>query len=744
MKETIKTIVLVLLISSAANCQDYKHVEGHLMTSWGEKITPENAWREYPRPQLKRSRWENLNGIWEFTLASKDSEKPESFSGNILVPYSVESALSGAGKKVLPDQKAWYRKKFSVPDSWKGMSVLLHFGAVDWETTVWINDKLAGTHRGGSTAFSFDITKYLRKGEQELIVSVWDPTDRGDQPRGKQVLDPRGIWYTPVTGIWQTVWIEPVGPAYIRSLYPVSDIEKGTVTIHTELAGVQGGEEINFKVLRENKIVLEKKFQAKEDALLRIPSPELWTPDSPVLYQLEVSLFRNKKLLDGANSYFAIREVEKIKDSRGFERISLNGKTIFQYGTLDQGWWPDGLLTPPSAEAMLYDMQILKIMGFNMLRKHIKVEPSLYYYYADSLGLLVWQDMVSGFATAGRAQQHVSWDAASDWKRPAESSKQFEYELKSMIDQLRFFQSIVTWVVFNEGWGQYDTERIVDWCMSYDKTRIINGVSGWTDRNCGHMIDAHQYPGPGMEPAVLNPGRVSVLGEFGGLGLPVEGHLWDMKMRNWGYRTYSSAPELIKEYTKLMHNLYPLKNKGLSAAIYTQTSDVESEVNGLMTYDRKVLKMDPEFLRILHAPLYTDNFVDVKEIVSDSELKAQKIMITKTNPGKGWYNEPSPDLFARETFPADIKKSESVWSTSSFSLDEIPDGLSLKILAYGIVKVYLNGHIIVDKRIIGKRHYEEINLSEFAGNLKKINNIVAIEAIDFEADAQFDYGLYTY
>jgi hypothetical protein len=313
-----------------------------------------------------------------------------------------------------------------------------------------------------------------------------------------------------------------------------------------------------------------------------------------------------------------------------------------------------------------------------------------------------------------------------------------------MIDQLRFFQSIVTWVVFNEGWGQYDTQRIVNWCMNYDNTRIVNGVSGWTDRNCGHMIDAHQYPGPGMEPAVQNPGRISVLGEFGGLGLPVEGHLWDHKMRNWGYRTYTSEPELIKEYIKLLHNLLPLKNKGLAAAIYTQTTDVESEVNGLMTYDRKVIKMDPELLRILHAPLYTLNYDGVSDIINDSEVSPQKILFSGSNPGKGWYEEPAPGIFTAKNGPVDIKKDGSAWSVSAFSLDEIPTGLSLKLLSYGIVKVYLNGHMIVDKRIIGKRHYEEINISEFTGYLRKANNIIAIEALDFETDAQFDYGLYTY
>ncbi len=724
--------------------QDYRPVQGRLMTTWGEKVTPENAWREYPRPQLKRNSWQNLNGMWEYAIVQKEQARPEHFQGNILVPFAVESALSGVGKPVLPDQKIWYRKNFEIPADWKGQQILLHFQAVDWETTVWVNGKLAGSHKGGSTAFSFDITRLLKKGEQELIVSVWDPTDTGDQARGKQVLDPRGIWYTPVSGIWQTVWLEPVGQTSIAGLYPVSDIEKGTVTLQTNLSGAKGGEEIRVKVTDNGRLLLEKSFPASAEAVLNIPSPKLWSPESPALYQMEVSLYRKEKLLDKVDSYFALRKISMVKDEQGFQRIQLNNQTIFQYGTLDQGWWPDGLLTPPSAEAMRYDMEVLKEMGFNMLRKHIKVEPSLYYYYADSLGLLLWQDMVSGFESAKRSVQHVAWDAPADWGRPAESARQWESELKTMIDQLKFFPSIVTWVIFNEGWGQYETKRVVDWSMNYDKTRIINGVSGWTDRQCGHMMDIHQYPGPGMEPAEQNPGRVVVLGEFGGLGLPVENHLWNPKMRNWGYRTYTSAPELIKEYTKLMHNLAPLRHKGLSAAVYTQTTDVEGEVNGLMTYDRKVIKIDPQLLRILHKPLYPVKYNRVKQLLHDSEVNNNELSFTMTNPGSGWQINPAAGNFSVNSGPVDVKKSQSVWSVRKFNLTEIPDGISLKILAYGGVKVWVNGNLVLDTRTIGKRHYEEFNISEFSGLFKKGENLIAVEADSFELDAPFDFGVYAY
>ncbi len=742
MNRLIFLVIFLAVLNS--NAQNYTPVKGKIMTSWGEKITPENAWRDYPRPQLKRSEWQNLNGLWDYAIVAKESKQPVGFQGKILVPYAAESALSGVGKPVLPEDRLWYRRNFEIPQNWKGQDILLHFDAVDWESSVWLNGKFVGIHKGGSTSFSFDITGFLKKEVQELVVSVWDPTDAGSQARGKQVLDPRGIWYTPVTGIWQTVWLEPVGKTAIKSVYPVSDIDNGKVTLKTELNGAKGGEELAIRVLKNGKLIAEKKSGWANEVTVDIASPELWSPDSPELYQLELTLYRKNQLLDKVGSYFAMRKVSTIKDEQGFQRVQLNNKSIFQYGTLDQGWWPDGLLTPPSAEAMRYDMEVLKSMGFNMIRKHIKVEPALYYYYADSLGLLVWQDMVSGFETAKKSEQHVNWNAGNDWVRPEESAKQFEYELKSMIDQLKFFPSIVTWVIFNEGWGQYDTRRIVDWSMDYDKTRIINGVSGWTDRNAPMMRDAHQYPGPGMEPAELNAGRVIVLGEFGGLGLPVENHLWNPNMRNWGYRTYVSVPELTKEYIKLMHNLYPLRHKGLSAAVYTQTTDVEGEVNGLITYDRKVIKMDPEMLKILHAPLYASDSKSVQNIISDSQVKKQEIRFSKTRPESNWLSNPDADKFEVKQGPLTVSKGESRWSVNSFNINENCNGISLRILAYGPVKVFLNGHLVLDKLIVGKRHYEEFNISEFTGLLKPGKNLLSVEALEFEADALFDYGLYRY
>lgn len=741
---TLILLGIILSISVHLEARSYEPVKDKIMTTWGEKVTPENAWTEYPRPQLKRGEWKNLNGMWDYAIVSKEAARPRDFQGEILVPFAVESALSGVGKILQPDQKIWYRKTFELPKEWNGQNILLHFQAVDWETTVWVNGKQIGIHKGGSTAFSYDITKYLGKGVQEVIVSVWDPTDTDSQARGKQVLDPRGIWYTPVSGIWQTVWLEPVNKIHINSIYPVADIDKGQVTLHTELSGAKGGETLNVKVFDADQIVLDKNHPVSGEIVLDIPEPKLWTPESPALYRLEVSLQKNNRVYDEVDSYFAMRKISMVKDGQGFQRIQLNNKTVFQYGTLDQGWWPDGLLTPPSAEAMRYDMEVLKDMGFNMLRKHIKVEPWLYYYYADSLGLLVWQDMVSGFETAKRSEQHVNWNASHDWDRPRESAVQWEYELKTMIDQLKFFPSIVTWVIFNEGWGQYDTKRVVDWSMEYDKTRLIDGVSGWTDRECGHMIDVHQYPGPGMEPAEQNPGRVVVLGEFGGLGLPVEQHLWNPSMRNWGYRTYGSTADLIKEYTKLMHNLYPLRYNGLSAAVYTQTTDVEGEVNGLMTYDRKVIKMDPGLLRILHHPLYGTDTRDVKKIVSDSEVKSQQLYVSTSKPAGDWQKSADTGSFRKTKAPVSVKKEETAYSISRFSINEMPEGIYFHIQSFGDVKVYLNGTLVINKKINSKRHYEDVNISEFIPFLKKGENILAVECGPYDQDSEFDYGLFSF
>jgi len=714
-----------------------------MKTEWGEKVTPENAWRQYPRPQLVRSEWMNLNGSWDYAIVARNAAQPKKFDGKILVPFCAESSLSGVSKLVMPDQKLWYNRTFQVPGNWKGKNIILHFDAVDWETTVWLNGKKVGEHKGSSDPFAFDITKHLKSGNQQLVVSVWDPTDTESQARGKQVLEPKGIWYTPVTGIWQTVWLEPVSKTYIKSLVPEANIDQNKVIIKNQVPGATGNEKLVVRVLKDKKVIAEKTAAANAPIEIAVPQPQLWTPYNPNLYQLEVQLTSGNKMVDQVKSYFAMRKIGVGKDAFGYQRLLLNNEPVFQYGTLDQGWWPEGLLTPPSEEAMRYDMDILKKMGFNMLRKHIKVEPSRYYYYADSVGLLVWQDMVSGFKTADKEVQHVKAEAKEDWNRPAASAKQFEQEWKSIMYHLRFFPSIVVWVSFNEGWGQYETKRVVEWTQKYDPTRVVNGVSGWTDRNVGAMNDAHHYPGPGMEPAEQNPGRVIVLGEFGGLGLPIEGNIWNPSMRNWGYRTYQSSDVLIKEYTRLMYNMYPMINRGLSAAVYTQTTDVEGEVNGLMTYDRKKIKFDPELMRMLHNPLYNKPGKSTT-IFSDSEVKSQSLMVSTQNPLTASVGVMDFSGFTAVAAPVMLKKGDNRWASKTFTLNQVLENVQLRLLAHGDAKVYLNGQLVVDKFINTKRHYDEINLSEFDHLLKKGENTLVVQVQNVGSDSPLDFGLYSF
>jgi beta-galactosidase/beta-glucuronidase len=581
---------LVLVVGPLA-AADWKPAPAPLMTRWGKQVTPENAWREDPRPQLVRKDWQNLNGLWDYAITKKGAAKPEKWDGQILVPFCLESALSGVGKHVTPDQNLWYRRTVEVPAGWKGKRVLLHFQAVDWESTVFVNGKELGTHKGGFDPFSYDITDALKAGKNELTLRVWDPTDKGAQPRGKQVSNPHGIWYTPVSGIWQTVWLEPVPETHIKSVRFIPHIDSGEIECVVDVAGNAGAVFVGLKdgtPLRSTKIHkpgVPHRYKITADV-------KLWTPDSPHLYDVVVALNKNEsggEPLDRAESYFAMRKISAAKDDKGVMRLMLNDKPLFQVGPLDQGWWPDGLLTPPSDAAMKYDLEVLKKLGMNMLRKHIKVEPARLYYHCDKLGLLVWQDMPSGMA-AGRNQQVMpNWKGDVTTFTDAEK-KQFRVELKAMIDHLRFFPCIVAWVPFNEGWGQHDTNEILKWTKQYDPTRLVDGPSGWTDRGYGDMKDMHKYPGPGMFPVM--PKRVSVLGEFGGLGLPLSGHLWK-ESNNWGYRTYKTTDELRAAYHRLMIALHPLIGQGLSAAVYTQTTDVEIEVNGLMTYDREIIKLDP-------------------------------------------------------------------------------------------------------------------------------------------------------
>jgi beta-galactosidase/beta-glucuronidase len=572
---------------------DWKPADNPLTTPWTAKVTADKPLPEYPRPQMVREKWTNLNGLWDYAIAPIDAARPAQFDGKLLVPFPVESALSGVKKALTPDQRLWYRRTFTAT---KGSRLLLHFGAVDWRADVFVNGKPVGSHEGGYDPFTFDITDALKPQakEQELVVSVVDPTDSGLQPRGKQVLNPNGIWYTAVSGIWQTVWLEPVPAAHIRELVMTPDLDGKRLRLSVDASQPA---EFTATARLAGRVVGHVSGKTGEETAIALDRITPWSPDSPSLYHLDVAL----KTGDSVKSYFGMRKVEVKKDTAGVNRIFLNNSPKFLIGPLDQGWWPDGLYTAPTDEALRSDIDQLKKLGFNMCRKHVKVEPARWYFWCDMLGFLVWQDLPSAMLRGGNPNPtSVRKGNAEDAKFPPDADARFRRELEAMVRQLHNAPSIVVWVPFNEGWGQHDTNEILRWVKSLDPSRLVDGPSGWEDRGYGDFKDMHEYPGPGMFPVI--PDRVSVLGEFGGLGLPLEGHLWWDK-RNWGYRTFQDRAALQSAYEGLIEKLVPLVKQGLAAAVYTQTTDVEGEVNGLMTYDRKVVKFDAAKLAELHRKL---------------------------------------------------------------------------------------------------------------------------------------------
>ena len=605
MKRTLAMASAIgLALCALAACAKDKAVEwkpagDRIMTRWAAEIGPDNVLPEYPRPQLVRGDWLNLNGLWDYAIVAKDAARPSAWDGRMLVPFAVESALSGVGRPVGPNQALWYRRTVDLPRAFRKGRVLLHFGAVDWESTVWINGREAGTHRGGYDPFTYDITDALRRGgKQEIVLRVLDPTDAEGSPiaRGKQVLKPRGIFYTAVTGIWQTVWLEPVPETRIVRLGLVPDVERMTLTVTPALAGPAEGARLAVTVSLKGAAVAAAEAPAATPLVIDLPGAQLWSPDDPVLYDIRAVLSKNGRVLDEVASYAGMRGISVGRDRRGLNRLLLNGEPLFHFGPLDQGWWPDGLYTAPTDAALRYDLETIKALGMNMLRKHVKVEPDRLYYWCDKLGLLVWQDMPSALF---KREAHTPEALAA-------RDAQFEAEWKAVMDALSSHPSIVMWVPFNEGWGQYDTERIVAWTKAHDPTRLVNNASGWTDKGVGDVVDIHSYPGPAMPP--VEEERAAVLGEFGGLGLPITGHLWQAE-GNWGYRNFDDIGAYEARYAELIKNLYPLVDKGLAAAVYTQTSDCEIEVNGLLTYDRAVLKLDPSRFANLNRGFLPPRFV---------------------------------------------------------------------------------------------------------------------------------------
>jgi hypothetical protein len=573
----------------------WKPVAGRLLTRWAADVDTARVLPDYPRPQLVRARWQNLNGLWDFAVVRRNSlVRPESpiasvpggagptgplplpgpvaYTRRILVPFAPEAALSGVGEH---GDRVAYRRSFAAPALSSGERLILHIDACDWHCTVYVNGKLVADHSGGYDAIVADVTDaLLGRALQELVVAVYDPTDGYGQPRGKQVSKPEGIWYTPVTGIWQTVWLEPVPATSVERLTMTPDVARRALrlTVHARGAGVES--RVQAVAMANGRVVGRASGRPGVELRVPIPDPHLWSPDDPYLYDLRVTLSGSGVAADSVSSYFGMRTIGLVKDSTGAMRIALNGKAVFQLGPLDQGWWPDGLYTAPTDEALRSDIEGMKALGFNMVRKHIKVEPPRWYYWADKLGLPVWQDMPSG------------------WNDTPDSREHFVSELRQMIQGRRNSPAIVMWVPFNEKWGQFDTPRIVSIIRQMDPSRLVNDVSGWQHEGVGDVIDVHRYQGP--QAMRGEGGKVAVVGEFGGLGYKVSGHAWAGD--TWGYGgLFPSDSALQDRYALLVKRLYHDRDThGIGAGVYTQLTDVEVELNGYYTYDRAVLKFDSD------------------------------------------------------------------------------------------------------------------------------------------------------
>jgi len=572
--------VAFLALGACARTPAWQPAHAPLMTRWAVEVSPANAHPEYPRPLMRRAVWHNLNGLWEYAVTARDSQ-PASFGGRILVPYPIESALSGVRDSVGPSRTLWYRRAFAVPESWRGQHVLLHFGAVDWEARVWVNGTEIGSHRGGYDPFTLDVTPALRGGREELVVAVWDPTDAGTQARGKQVREPRGIFYTSVTGIWQTVWLEPVPAAAILGYVATPDVDGSRVLVTVRAPQAASGDRVVAILTADAREVARDLGEPGKAIALPVPDPRLWSPEDPFLYDLDLRLVRGTAVLDRVTGYVGLRKIAVGRDTHGVTRLLLNDRFVFQSGPLDQGYWPDGLYTAPTEEAMVSDLRTLKAMGFNMLRKHVKVEPETYYAWCDRLGILVWQDMPS--ASIPLAGEDA--DRATD----STATRQFEAELVRLVRTHVNHPSIVMWVPFNEGWGQYDTRRIAALVHATDPTRLVDAASGWYDRGAGDVVDTHTYPDP--RPPRPERSRAAVLGEYGGLGFNAPGHMW--RDTGWGYALFADREALTERFEDFFRLLRAAAaDSGLSAAVYTQTSDIETENNGLLTYDRAEAKID--------------------------------------------------------------------------------------------------------------------------------------------------------
>ena len=756
-------IAILLFIVNLVQAQ-WKPAETRLMTEWGRSLKPDSVWSEYPRPQFQREKWTNLNGLWSYAVSPKGAGKPTQWNGEILVPFCPESPLSGVGRLIEPTEALWYRRALPAPTT--GLRSILTFEAVDYETTVWVNEKQIGTHRGGHTPFSFDITDSLKSvGVNELIVRADDATE-GYQLHGKQKLKNQGIWYTRVTGIWQTVWLEQVPTMHLLDLDYACDIAVGSVTVTPTIANDANGSKV--RVTASLKGQPAGKAEGAGAVTLTLSNPQFWSPDAPNLYDLTVELFNAKGVaVDTVKAYTALRAFGKAMDANGHLQLTLNGKSIFHWGPLDQGWWPDGLLTPPSDTAMLSDIEFLKSCGFNMIRKHIKVEPRRYYYHCDRLGMIMWQDQVS----SGYGRNRGEKSSSPDWTRldpnptdaqwPEAAHQQWVTEYKRMVDHLRDAPCIGVWVPFNEAWGQHDTTEVGKMAIEYDRTRLVNIASGGNFWPVGDFVDEHHYPHPTFPFELGNGGRfdgfVKVEGEFGGHGWPVEGHLWKTDARNWGYGGLpKSKEEWQGRYKTSIAIMAALRSEGIAAGVYTQTTDVEGEVNGLLTYDR-VKKFDTVWLKeqsdlLLSAPVSLTN---KRELVATAELQPQSWQYTTSAPSNTWmtpsfdskgWSEGKAGFGAGAPAPPNARihtdwSTPEIWVRRTFDLKDLPTNkLYLRLHHDEDCVVYVNGKEVA--RLSGYvTNYFNLALAT-KGTLLQGNNVIAIHCKQTGGGQYLDAGLF--
>jgi hypothetical protein len=710
----------------------WRPAPGPLMTRWAAEVGPTNALPEYPRPQLVRRDWLNLNGLWDYAITPAGISGVTNYDGEILVPFPVESALSGVGRHLDEKSTLWYHRRFTVPESWRGQRVRLHFGAVDWQARVSVNGHELGEHRGGYDGFTFDITDQLRwTGPEEISLAVFDPTE-GDQPRGKQSRKPEGIFYTPTSGIWQTVWLEPVPKICIDDLRLTPDLDAQVLRLTVAVNGLADSLRIEAVATADGKEAGRVAGTANSEVALPIHSPHLWSPDDPFLYDLKVTLKDGDKVVDSVSSYFGMRKIALRKDVTGVTRMALNDQFVFEMGALDQGFWPDGIYTAPTDAALRYDIEFLKRAGFNLARKHVKVEPDRWYYWCDKLGLLVWQDMPSA--------KNIT----------AAGCTQFEVELQRMVEGRRNHPSIIMWVLFNEGWGQYDTERLAGWLKSLDNSRLVDNASGWTDKRVGDVIDIHSYPGPEAPPHETD--RAAVLGEFGGLGLGITNHTWSTNF--WGYLRMTNVAALNERGGKLIERLRILRDSyGLSAAVYTQTADVETECNGLLTYDRAIAKLDPT---VLEAAIRTSREKQFWVVVPDALQERVTWRYTTQNPGDDWMKPGFDDSkwsqgvggFGTEGTPGAILNTtwntSDIWLRREFTLNKADLGdPRIQLHHDEDAEVYFNGVLAAQEPgyITG---YEEIQPEAAAiAALQNGTNVMAVHCHQRSGGQYIDVGITT-